>query len=59
LSLTLNTVAATGNSGTGGNPVLQPASGSGLLDACANIEAIKTKEMELQLSSLSTSWRWS
>jgi hypothetical protein len=39
LPLTLNTVAATRNSGASGNPVLQLANGSGLLDAC-----VKTKE---------------
>jgi hypothetical protein len=34
-SLTLNMVAAIGNSGAGGNPVLQLASGGGLLNTCA------------------------
>jgi hypothetical protein len=53
LPLTLNTVAATGNSGASGNPVLQLANGGGLLDACegvpivgGDVEAIKAKEME-------------
>jgi hypothetical protein len=56
LPLTLNTVAATGNSGGSGNPVLQLANGGGLLDACVkakepsssspyagDVEAIKAK----------------
>jgi hypothetical protein len=39
LPLTLNTVAATGNSDAGGNPMLQVANGGGLPDAC-----VKAKE---------------
>jgi homeobox protein Meis2 len=39
LPLTLNTVAATGNSGASGNPVLQLANGGSLLDACVNVKA--------------------
>jgi hypothetical protein len=44
LPLTLNTVAATGNSGAGGIPVLQLANGSGFLEACVKAKVPSSLE---------------
>jgi hypothetical protein len=48
LPLTLNTVAATGNSGASGNPVLQLANGGGLLDACVKVKVPPSLEATLK-----------